>query len=57
MTKEQAELDMRGIFYTNYPRKILFSKKVILRTAKLPRWKPTGGTDHVQTSPRTNNQF
>jgi hypothetical protein len=56
MNEKQAESDVRGIFYTNYPKKILFSKKVILKTAKLPRWKSIGGTDYVQTSSCTNNR-
>jgi hypothetical protein len=32
--------DLRGVFRTNYPRKILFSKTVTFKTAELPRWKP-----------------
>jgi hypothetical protein len=32
--------DGRGVFPTNYPRKILFSKTVTSKTAELPRWKP-----------------
>ena len=29
----------QGIFYTNYPRKVIFSKMVRFKTAELPRWK------------------
>jgi len=32
--------DARGIFPTNYRRKVLFTKEVTLRTSELPRWKP-----------------
>jgi hypothetical protein len=32
--------DSRGVFPTNYRRKVLFTKKVTLRTSELPRWKP-----------------
>jgi len=30
----------RGIFSPSYPRKVLFSQQVEIRTANLPRWKP-----------------
>ncbi len=30
----------RGVFPTNYHRKVLFTKKVTLKTSELPRWKP-----------------
>jgi hypothetical protein len=32
--------DCRGVFPTNYHRKVLFSKTVIFKTPDLPRWKP-----------------
>ena len=32
--------DSRGVFPTNYRRKVLFTKKVTLKTSELPRWKP-----------------
>ena len=32
--------DSRGVFPTNYRRKVLFTKKVKLKTSDLPRWKP-----------------
>jgi len=32
--------DWRGVFPTNYPRKVLFSKPVTFKTSELPRWKP-----------------
>jgi len=32
--------DSRGVFPTNYRRKVLFTKQVTLRTSELPRWKP-----------------
>jgi len=32
--------DARGVFPTNYRRKVLFTKKVRLRISELPRWKP-----------------
>lgn len=31
----------RGAFYPTYHRKVIFSKTMILRTASLPRWKPS----------------
>ena len=38
---EQPEpTDLRGVFPTNYPRKVLFTKPVIFKTSELPRWKP-----------------
>ena len=32
--------DGRGVFPTNYPRKVLFYKPVTFKTTELPRWKP-----------------
>ena len=32
--------DLRGVFPTNYRRKVLFTKKVTLKTSDLPRRKP-----------------
>ena len=32
--------DSRGVFPTNCRRKVLFTKKVKLKTSDLPRWKP-----------------
>jgi len=37
---EPQQTEGRGIFYTNYPRKIIFSKPVTFKTSELPRWKP-----------------
>lgn len=38
---DQAEpTDLRGVFRTNYRRKVLFTKPVTFKTSKLPRWKP-----------------
>ena len=37
---EPEPADSRGVFPTNYRRKVLFTKKVTLRTSELPRWKP-----------------
>jgi hypothetical protein len=38
---EQPEAaEARGTFSTNYRPKVLFTKKVTLKTSKLPRWKP-----------------
>ena len=37
---EPEPADSRGVFPTNYRRKVLFTKKVTLRTSDLPRWKP-----------------
>jgi len=38
---DQSRLaDGQGVFYTNYPRKVMFSKTVTFKTSKLPRWKP-----------------
>ena len=32
--------DLRGVFRTNYPRKVLFTKPVTFKTFELLRWKP-----------------
>ncbi len=32
--------DLRGVFPTNYPRKVLFTKPLTFKTSELPRWKP-----------------
>lgn len=37
---EPQQTEGRGVFYTNYPRKIMFSKTVTFKTSELPRWKP-----------------
>ena len=37
---EPEPADSRGVFPTNYRRKVLFTKKVSLRTSDLPRRKP-----------------
>ena len=37
---EPEPADSRGVFPTNYRRKVLFTKKVKLKTSDLPRWKP-----------------
>lgn len=37
--EEQSSI-LRGVFYPNYQRKVLFSKTLTLQTNKLPRWKP-----------------
>ncbi|MEA1883994.1 MAG: hypothetical protein U9N62_05700 [Thermotogota bacterium] len=37
---EPEPADSRGVFPTDYHRKVLFTKKVKLRTSDLPRWKP-----------------
>jgi len=37
---ESESADLRGVFPTNYRRKVLFTKKVKLKTSDLPRWKP-----------------
>ena len=37
---QSRSADGRGVFPTNYPRKILFSKTLTFKTAELPRWKP-----------------
>lgn len=37
---EPQPTDLRGVFPTNYPRKVLFSKPVTFKTSELPRWKP-----------------
>jgi len=37
---EPQPTDGRGVFYTNYPRKVIFSKTVTFKTSELPRWKP-----------------
>ena len=37
---EPEPADSRGVFPTDYRRKVLFAKKVKLRTSDLPRWKP-----------------
>jgi len=31
----------RGIFVTNYPKKVIFTKQVVFKTSELPRWKPS----------------
>ena len=33
-------MDDRGIFKTDYPKKILFTKTLRLKLADLPRWEP-----------------
>jgi hypothetical protein len=38
--REPQPAEGRGVFYTNYPRKIMFSKTVTFKTSELPRWKP-----------------
>lgn len=30
----------RGVFSPNYHRKVIFSKKIKIKMADLPRWKP-----------------
>jgi hypothetical protein len=37
---EPQPADLRGVFRTNYPRKVLFTKPVTFKTSELPRWKP-----------------
>ncbi len=37
---EPQPADLRGVFRTNYPRKVLFTKPVAFKTSELPRWKP-----------------
>lgn len=37
---EPQPTDLRGVFLTHYPRKVLFTKPVTFRTSELPRWKP-----------------
>lgn len=37
---EPQPADLRGVFPTNYPRKVLFTKPVTFKTSELPRWKP-----------------
>ncbi len=37
---EPQPADLRGVFRTNYPRKLLFTKPVTFKTSELPRWKP-----------------
>ena len=32
--------DLRGVFPTNYTRKVLFTKLLTFKTSELPRWKP-----------------
>uniref|UniRef100_A0A6M3Y0F6 Uncharacterized protein n=1 Tax=viral metagenome TaxID=1070528 RepID=A0A6M3Y0F6_9ZZZZ len=32
--------DDRGIFKTDYPRKVIFARVLRLKLADLPRWKP-----------------
>lgn len=36
----ESEIKIRGIFDPKFKRKILFSKTLEFKTAKLPRWKP-----------------
>ena len=38
--KQPEPTDLRGVFPTNYPRKVLFTKQVTFKTSELPRWKP-----------------
>ncbi len=37
---EPEPADSRGVFPTNYRRKVLFTKKLKLKTSDLPHWKP-----------------
>ncbi len=38
---EQPEpTDLRGVFHTHYPRKVIFTKPVTFKTSELQRWKP-----------------
>lgn len=37
---EPQPTSQRGVFYVNYPRKILFTETMTFKTKKLPRWKP-----------------
>ncbi len=37
---EPQPTDLRGVFLTHCPRKVLFTKPITSRTSDLPRWKP-----------------
>jgi len=37
---EPQQIDLRGVFPTNYPRKVLFTKPVTFKTSELPHRKP-----------------
>lgn len=37
---EPGPTDLRGVFLTHYPRKVLFTKSITFKTSELPRWKP-----------------
>jgi len=37
---ESQPADLRGVFLTHYPRKVLFTKPMTFRTSDLPHWKP-----------------
>jgi len=37
---EPQPTSQRGVFYLNYPRKVLFTETITFKTKELPRWKP-----------------
>ena len=38
--KQTEPKDLRGVFPTNYPREVLFTKPVTFKTFELQRWRP-----------------